>query len=135
MPSIKASPEGLVRIRQAIAERGWRVHDNRWLVAASKLLCPDDSWQLDGPYAYGCSLQTWERFLRGTAIRDRTFLTFCQVLGISYKEVADLESQRSAQRSDRANAALQKEERAVCFLLQELLMRVAELEHRMEALE
>ncbi len=91
MSSIKASEKGLARIKQAIAQSEWRVHDHRWLLAASELLEPDGDWQLDGPYAYGYSSQIWERFLRRTSIRDRSFIAFCQVLSLLSDEVTEPE--------------------------------------------
>ena len=89
MPSKKVSRQGLALIKQAIAKRGWRISDERWLVEASKHLEPDGDWQLDGPYAYGCSPQTWERFLQKVAIRDRSFNTFCQILDLAPYEVTE----------------------------------------------
>ena len=89
MPSMKASQTGLTQIRQAIAQRGWKISSDKWLVEASKLLEPEGNWQPDGPYAYGCSLQTWERFLQGTAIRDRSFIAFCRVLAINPYDIAE----------------------------------------------
>ena len=82
MASRKATKEGIVQIKQAIAKKGWKVYDDRWLLSASQLLEPDADWQEEGPYAYGCSAPTWERFLRGIAIRDRSFNTFCKILDL-----------------------------------------------------
>ena len=87
MASIKASQQGLARIKQAITQKGWTITSTRWLVEASKILEPDGNWHESGPYAYGCSFQTWERFLRGTAIRDRSFIAFCQILDIAPEQV------------------------------------------------
>ncbi|MEM1253477.1 MAG: NB-ARC domain-containing protein [Cyanobacteria bacterium P01_H01_bin.21] len=87
MASLKASQHGLVQIKQAIAQKGWKVSSDRWLVEASRVLEPQGNWHVSGPYAYGCSAQTWERFLQGTAIRDRSFIAFCQVLSINPKDV------------------------------------------------
>lgn len=92
MPSLKVSQKGLAQVKQAISQKGWKVCDDRWLVEASKILEPDGSWQVDGPYAYGCSLPTWERFLQGIAIRDRSFVAFCQALAIHPAEVAETNS-------------------------------------------
>lgn len=89
MPSIRASQAGLIQVRKAIARKGWRVGSEQWLIAASKILEPDGNWQPDGPYAYGCSVQTWERFLQGVAIRDRSFLAFCQVLAVDPQDIAE----------------------------------------------
>jgi WD40 repeat protein len=80
MASLSVSRQGLVQVKQAIAQKGWKVSDPRWLLEASRILEPQTDWNEFGPYAYGCSPQTWERFLQRTAIRDRSFTAFCQVL-------------------------------------------------------
>jgi WD40 repeat protein len=88
MPSFKASRSGVLKIRQAIDARGWRPDDERWLIEVSRLLEPNGNWQAGGPYADGCSQQTWERFVTGKkAIRDRSFTAFCTVLGLDPEEV------------------------------------------------
>ncbi|MDJ0635340.1 MAG: NB-ARC domain-containing protein [Xenococcaceae cyanobacterium MO_188.B29] len=89
MASTKASRDGLIQIKRAIAQKGWTISDDRWLVEASKILEPAGNWRKSGPYAYGCSRQTWERFLRGTVIRDRSFIAFCQILGVDPDDVAE----------------------------------------------
>ncbi len=66
--SIKASGQGLVQIKQAIAHKGWKVTSDRWLLEASKVLEPHRCWHELEPYAYGCSRSTWERFLQGKAM-------------------------------------------------------------------
>ena len=80
MASIKASLQGLLEIKGAIARQGWKVTSDRPLLAASQILEPDKSWSELGVYAYGCSQQTWERFLQGIPIRDRSFNAFCRIL-------------------------------------------------------
>ncbi|MDJ0568336.1 MAG: NB-ARC domain-containing protein [Pleurocapsa sp. MO_192.B19] len=82
MPSRKASSQGLLKIKSAIARKGWKVTSDRPLLAASQILEPDKSWSELEVYAYGCSRQTWERFLQGVAIRDRSFDAFCRVLDL-----------------------------------------------------
>ncbi|MBE7385439.1 MAG: WD40 repeat domain-containing protein [Leptolyngbya sp. SIO1E4] len=89
MASLKASQQGLTQIKQAIAQKGWKVGSDRWLVEASKVIEPQGDWPESGPYAYGCSAQTWERFLQGTAIRERSFMAFCQVLFINPEDVVE----------------------------------------------
>jgi WD40 repeat protein len=88
MASIKASQQGLVQIKEEIACKGWKISSDRPLLAASQVLEPDRDWHELGPYAYGCSRQTWERFLQGIPIRDRSFEAFCQVLGVNPDDVA-----------------------------------------------
>ena len=89
MASTKASQCGLTQIKRAIAQKGWTMSDDRWLVEASKMLEPSGNWNESGPYAYGCSRQTWERFLQGTAIRERSFIAFCQIVGVDPDDVAE----------------------------------------------
>ena len=88
MASVKASYQGLVKIKQAIASRGWKLNSDRPLLEASKILEPQKEWQEFEPYAYGCSRQTWERFLQRIPIRDRSFNAFCRMLGVNRDQVA-----------------------------------------------
>lgn len=149
MSSAKASSEGRALIKQAIAQKGWRVRDDRWLVAASYRLEPEGDWRPDGPYAYGCSLQTWERFLQGVAVRDRSFVAFCKVLRLQPSQVAEpsfLKEGESgsiraaAQKSPFANlAGIDFEstgfEEINCPSARSLLTRIASLEDRVGHLE
>ncbi|MEM1253479.1 MAG: hypothetical protein AAGI69_13675 [Cyanobacteria bacterium P01_H01_bin.21] len=89
MASLKASPQGLRQIKQARAAKGWPINDGRWLMAASQILNPDVDWHEPGPYAYGCSFSSWERFLLGIAIREDSFTAFCQVLGVNPDNVSE----------------------------------------------
>lgn len=90
MPTLKASKSGLIKIRQAIAARGWRTDDERWLIEASKILSPQGIWHPGGPYANGCSESTWERFLQGKeAIRSHSFKAFCMVLGLDPEGIVE----------------------------------------------
>ena len=83
MASLKASQHGLIQIKQAIAQKGWPISSERWLLKASKVLEPKVDWQASGPFADGCSASTWERFVGGIAIRKRSFVAFCQILGLN----------------------------------------------------
>ena len=75
--SLQASTSGLARIKQARKEKGWTIEDERWLLAASKIVDPDKEWPPgSGYYADGCSEKTWKRFLRGTSISAATFKAF-----------------------------------------------------------
>jgi energy-coupling factor transporter ATP-binding protein EcfA2 len=93
MPELKASEAGLERIKQARNKKGWIVEDSRWLVAASKILEPDQDWQPENdPYAYGISVGTWKAFLYNTrkkGITSDVFKAFCQVLEIPWAEVIE----------------------------------------------
>ena len=86
--SIKASGRGLIKIKDAIAERSWKMSDDRWSLAASRILEPERNWEEFGPYADGCSKSSRERLLEGTPIRDRAFRAFCQALEIDPDDVA-----------------------------------------------
>ncbi|MEG4443212.1 NACHT domain-containing protein [Microcoleus sp. AT9_B5] len=90
MTALKASDEGLVKIKQARKERGLTVEDPRWLVEASKRLDPDRTWTEAGPYADGLSLPTWRRFLGGRKpIKANAFKAFCKVLHLDWEEIVD----------------------------------------------
>ena len=88
MSSVKASGRGLVQIKKAIAERGWKTSDDRWSLAASNILEPEKNWEEFGPYANGCSKSSRERLLEGTPIRDRAFKALCLALEIDPDDVA-----------------------------------------------
>lgn len=87
MASIKASRQGLVQIKDAIADRGWKMSDDRWSLAASRILEPWKNWEELGPYANGCSKSSRERLLEGTPIHECAFKAFCQALAIDPDEV------------------------------------------------
>lgn len=90
MTTLKASEEGLVKIRQARRERGSTIEDPRWLVEASQTLKSDRTWTEAGPYADGVSLPTWRRFLQGQEpIKANAFKAFCTVLQLNWEEIVD----------------------------------------------
>lgn len=88
MASVKASQQGLVKIKQAMACQGWTWDSDRPLLEASKILEPDSEWDEPGFYAHGCSQKSWKRFLQRIPIRPQTFKAFCQALRIDPNEVA-----------------------------------------------
>lgn len=86
MSTLKASPEGIARIKQARREKGWSVDDFRWIESASDLL--GVSWQESGFLASGISEGTWKRFLAGKyPINAEAFQAYCQILGIDWEKV------------------------------------------------
>lgn len=89
MKTLKASELGLKKIQQARKDSRRKRNDNQWLVAASEILAPESEWQLEGPYAEGCSEATWKRFLTGYPVAVPTFKAFCQVLGFDWREIAE----------------------------------------------
>lgn len=93
MATLKASPEGLARIKQARIQKGWSIDDFRWIELASEIL--GISWQDRGVLAVGISEGTWKRFLAGKqAINAEAFKAYCQVLGINWEEVAEEKATR-----------------------------------------
>lgn len=89
MRTLKATPEGLNRIKKAREEKGWAIDDkrSRWLREASKILEPEKNWEEIEQFAV--SIGTWKRFLKGEAIKVHYFRAFCQVLGLNWEEVVD----------------------------------------------
>ncbi|MEG5175187.1 NACHT domain-containing NTPase [Microcoleus sp. B3-D7] len=101
MTTLKASEEGLVKIKQARRERGSTIEDPKWLVEASQKLEPDRTWTEAGPYADGLSLPTWRRFLRGQEpIKANAFKAFCTVLQLNWEEIVDRPPPESTQPSN-----------------------------------
>lgn len=88
MASVKASVQGLVQIKQAMARQGWKWDSDLPLLEASKILEPEKKWDEPGSYANGCSRKSWKRFLQRIPIRPKSFNTFCQALGIDPDKVA-----------------------------------------------
>lgn len=76
------------KVKDAVRHRGWRVYGKRVCLEASELLEPGTERNEDGPFAYGCAQNTWEKFLAGKPIRKKAFDAFCEVLGINPDEVA-----------------------------------------------
>jgi WD40 repeat protein/transcriptional regulator with XRE-family HTH domain len=88
MPTLKASTQGIARIKQARKEKGWTVYDPQWLEAASQVL--GVSWEDSGFLAEGISEGTWKRFLAGKqAINCEAFKAYCQVLELDWQEVVE----------------------------------------------
>jgi WD40 repeat protein len=86
--TLKASQQGLTRIKQARSDKGWSVDDFRWIELASEVL--GVSWKEKGVLAVGISEGTWKRFLAGKqAINFEAFKAYCQVLGLNWEEVVE----------------------------------------------
>lgn len=101
MPSLKASHQGLERIKQARKAKNWTIEDGRWLVAASQVLNPEIDWASEQYtskqiFAAGISLSTWKRFLQGKPIQAEVFKAFCQVLEADWKMLAVPEPELSS---------------------------------------
>lgn len=88
MRTLKASPEGLRKIKEARKEKGWAIDDLRWLDEISKYLPPEKNRKGDVPGEI--SVGTWKRFLyRTRAIKEDNFRACCQALGLNWKEIVD----------------------------------------------
>ncbi len=88
MATLKASQQGIVKIKQARREKGWSVDDFRWVESASQVL--GVCWEKRGVLALGISEGTWKRFLSGKyAINTDAFKAFCQVLELNWEEIVD----------------------------------------------
>ncbi|NJK66922.1 MAG: hypothetical protein HC786_19035 [Richelia sp. CSU_2_1] len=88
MSTLKASVQGLARIKQARVKKGWAVDDFRWLQSASQVL--DTTWEEDSVLALGISPGTWKRFLAGKfPINTEAFKAYCQVLELNWEEVIE----------------------------------------------
>jgi hypothetical protein len=87
--TIKASEWGLAKIKQARKEKGWTVENPCWLMKASQVIQPNQSWENLEYFADGVSLGTWKRFLAGIAINTRAFQAYCRVLELEWQEVVE----------------------------------------------
>lgn len=88
MQTLRASKDGLTRIKKARDQKGWTVDSDKWLQEASKILEPN---RKDGqPFAEGISEGTWKRFLAGKRpINANAFRAYCEVLSLNWEEVID----------------------------------------------
>ncbi|MFB2923496.1 helix-turn-helix domain-containing protein [Aerosakkonema funiforme] len=88
MTTLKASKQGLARIKQAREKKGWPVADRNWLEAASLFL--GVNWEKTGYLAEGISEGTWSRFLAGKRpINAAAFQAYCTILGLNWEEVVN----------------------------------------------
>jgi hypothetical protein len=90
MPYLKASEQGLAKIKQARELKGWTVENPRWLIEASKVLEPNRDWETEEISANGVSLGTWRAFLdnsRKKGISTEVFKAYCTVLGLPWSEI------------------------------------------------
>ncbi len=91
METLKASRQGLQKIRQARLSKGWTVDDFRWMELASRVL--GVTWEESGKLASGISEGTWKRFLAGKqAIKAEAFRAYCQVLDLDWRDLIETDS-------------------------------------------
>jgi WD40 repeat protein len=89
--TLKASQQGLAKIKQARLAKGWAVDDFRWIEKASEVL--GVFWEKEGFLAVGISEGTWKRFLAGKSpINAAAFKAYCQVLELNWEEVVELKN-------------------------------------------
>lgn len=86
MQTLKASKDGVAKIKQAREDKKWTVDSPKWLEHASKIVDPSCN-----VLAEGISEGTWRRFLCGkNPINANAFRAYCQVLGLNWEEVVDV---------------------------------------------
>lgn len=88
MRTIKLSFRGLSEVHRQLDERGWNRYSDRVCIKASEIREPKKEWEEGGPYTYGCSRNTWEKFLARKLIKEEAFNLYCEVLGLDPAEVA-----------------------------------------------
>lgn len=88
--TLKASIQGLEKIKYAREHRGLAIDNEKWLYEASEVLEPGKDWEARGQFANGVSDPTFKRFYYGTQpILALTFQAFCHVLGLNWEEVVE----------------------------------------------
>lgn len=91
MRSLKASAEGLKKIKQARETRGLAIDKSEWLEEASNFIPPIKNGKKVVPVTV--SIGTWKRFLSGKPVETRNFKAFCQVLKLDWEEVVDTQDE------------------------------------------
>lgn len=96
MPSLYTSEQGKEIVKRARNAKGWTIDDSRWLTQASQVMEPETNWHApdyveQSIFASGVSLSTWKRFLRGQPVQTEVFKAFCQVLGVDWRAVTQLQ--------------------------------------------
>lgn len=101
MRSLKASPEGLKKIKQAREARGLAIDKPEWLEDASNILEPGENWQYP---VLAVSIGTWKRFLRGIPVKTLYFKAFCQVLKLKWEDVVETQNKGSAKDENKSTS-------------------------------
>jgi NB-ARC domain len=90
MASRQASKEGKELINRQRKQKGWKYKDERWAIAAGKILLPNLNWEQqakENSFIAVCE-STMGRFQRGSAIRPDNFDALCQALSLDPDVVA-----------------------------------------------
>jgi len=88
--TLKASTQGMEKIRYAREQKGLAIEDEEWLYLASTVLDSEKDWKKMKCFANGVSLTTFRRFLYGTkVIKAAAFRAFCEVLELNWEEIIE----------------------------------------------
>jgi serine/threonine-protein kinase len=103
--SLKASPDGLPKIKEALSrtkafmeqeypERNWKVSGEAWAEEASRtmLKISEYEWVAGSKYPSGISVQTWNSFRKGEPVLPDTFKCYCKILQLDWEKVVDKSS-------------------------------------------
>lgn len=90
MASREASKEGKELINKQRKQKGWKYKDERWAIAAGKILSPNLDWERQAKENafIAVSESTIGRFQRGKPIRPDSFNALCQALSVDANMVA-----------------------------------------------
>jgi DNA-binding Xre family transcriptional regulator len=90
MASREASKEGKELINKQRKQKGWKYKDERWAIAAGKVLSPNLDWEQQAKENafIAVSESTLGRFQRGKPIRPDSFNALCQALSLDANMVA-----------------------------------------------
>jgi AAA-like domain len=84
--SLKASEYGNRKVQEARQSKGWTIENPQPLLAASKVLEPNNHWIGESSF-YAVSQATWRRFTEGKAVRSENFKAFCQILDLEWRDI------------------------------------------------
>lgn len=88
MRTLKASAQGVKKIKEAREEKGWTIDDLRWLDEVKKYLPPEKNGRKEIPGEI--SIGTWKRFYYATKpIKLDSFRACCEALGLNWKEILE----------------------------------------------
>jgi hypothetical protein len=87
---LKAVPERLKDIEDAVETKNRRYQCTSWLEEASKAI--DPTWEnSSNSYAKGICLGTWNRFRGGKVrISKQAFIAYCSILKLNWQEIAGI---------------------------------------------
>ncbi|MEC4887786.1 MAG: NB-ARC domain-containing protein [Scytonema sp. PMC 1070.18] len=108
MRSLKASPQGLKKIKQARKLRGLVIDDPQWLEEASNILEPEKQWEYQ---VVAVSIGPWKRFLGGKPVEASNFNAFCQVLQLDPKEVVDTHDEVKGAKDEDKSSPITKQDK------------------------